>query len=133
MNTSIYQFVAFVLQASKAHNVTVDGGAKYSVPSGEFAIDESTFGAFLSDVPPSRDLTSYALTAISGADNFNDDETTIGDVFNLIVNNTREVTPTCRFPLFAHIYSSYLPVPNQVGTIWNLGYAQKEVFSEGMF
>lgn len=106
MNTLVYKFVAFVLQASKAHNVTVDGGAKYSVPSEEVAIDDPAFEAILNGDPSSRNLTSHALAAISGADNFNDDETTITDVFDLIVNNTREVTPTCKFTLFTHIYSS---------------------------
>ena len=105
MNGAIYDFVAFVLQASQAHNLTIDGGGKYNVPSKEITIDKSTFGS-------SPNLTSYALAAISGADDFNDDNTTIKDVFDIIVNNTREVTSTCELSLFTHIYSSHLPGPN---------------------
>jgi len=125
VNEVTYNFVASVLQTSQAHNVTIDGGDKYNVPSEEAIIDESIFG-------PGQSLTSHALEAISGADNFNDDNTTIREVFDSLVNNTREVTPTCEFSLFTHIYSSRLPSLNQVGSLWSLGYVQEEAFSEDM-
>ena len=98
MNSVIYEFVAFVLQSAQAHNITIDGGAKYNVPSERVTIDKAAFEAFLNEIGavPAKNMTSHALTAISGADNFNDDNTTIRDVFDIIVNNTREVTPTCK-------------------------------------
>lgn len=125
MNDVTYNLVASILQTSQAHNVTIDGGDKYNVPSEEVTIDESIFG-------PPQSLISHALEAISGADNFNDDNTTIREVFDSLVNNTREVTPTCESSLFTHIYSFHLPSPNQVGSLWSLGYVQEEAFSEDM-
>ena len=122
MNDVTYNFVASILQTSQAHNVTIDGGDKYNIPSEEVTIDESIFAP--------QSLISHALEAISGADNFNDDNTTIREVFDSLVNNTREVTPTCEFSLFTYIYSFHLPSPNQVGSLWSLGYVQEEAFSK---
>ena len=101
MNGLVYQIVALVLQASQAHNVTINGGHKYNIPSGNITINPSPFGA-----TSAPNLTSYSTAAISGADDFNDDNTTIRDLFDIIVNTTREVTPTCKFP----IVHSYLTV-----------------------
>lgn len=115
MNDVTYNLVAFILQTSQTHNVTIDGGDKYNVPAEQVTIDESVFGS-------TQSLATYGLTAISGADNFNDDNTTINEVFDSLVNNTRESTPTCEFSLFVHIYSFRLPSPNQVGSLWTLGY-----------
>ena len=132
VNGPIYEFVAFVLQASKAHNLTIDGGAKYNVPSEEVTIDKATLEPFLNWAggDSSQDLTSYTIAAISGADDFNDDNTTITDLFNSIVNNTREVSPTCKFSLFTcTIRSFHSPDLNQVGTIWDLGYVQEGALS----
>lgn len=92
MNSDIYTFVASILQIAQAHNVTVDRSARYNVPSG--TINASS----LSDAP-SPNLTSYTEAAIVGADDFNDGSTTITDVFDIIVNITRQVTPTCEFPI----------------------------------
>jgi len=106
VNGFIYRFAGFVLQTSQARNITIDGIHNYIVPSGDFTISESLLreiGAL-----PSPNLTSYTQSAISGADNFNDGDATIRDVFDMIVNNTREVTPTCKSrTVFAHIYSFY--------------------------
>ena len=104
MNGDIYQFVALLLQTAQAHNVTIDGSAKYNVPSVKPAIDKS----FLSeaDAAPPVTLVSYTSAAIAGADNFNDDDVTIEDVFDTIVNVTREVSPTCELSIIL----SYLPV-----------------------
>ena len=109
MNGPIYEYVAFILQASKAHNVTIDGGAKYNVPSGEVTIEKTIFGSFSNRTgdDSSQNLTSYALTAISGADDFDDDNTTIRDLFDIIVNNTREISPTCKFSSFTHLYVDF--------------------------
>jgi hypothetical protein len=102
--------VAFILQAPQAHYVTIDGG-KYNVPSGEITLDESIFGF-------PQNLTSYALEAVSGADDFNDDNTAIDEgMLNSLVNNTRDVAPTCEFSLFACVYW----FPNQVRMLWGLG------------
>jgi hypothetical protein len=92
-NGIIYQVVCLILQAAEAHNITVGGGSKYNVPSGNFTTN-------LPSVPTtSQNLTSYALAAIAGADNFNDDNVIVRDVFDIIVDVTREVTPTCEFPI----------------------------------
>jgi len=101
VNNFLYKFVGFVLQTSQAHNITIDGGDGYNIPSGNFTIDES----LLSEIGaiPSPTLTNYAEAAISGADDFNDGNTTIKDVFDTIVNNTRELTST-------------------FGTVWTIGY-----------
>lgn len=88
-NTYFYDFVGYVLQTAQAHNITIDGGAKYNVLPGNFTIIEGTGDA--------QNLASYALTAISGADDFSDDDTTVKDLFDAIVSTTREVTPTCKF------------------------------------
>ena len=97
ININVYQVVAYVLQTAQAYNVTIDGGVKYNIPSEQVTIDE-TFLSEAGTVAP-QNLTSYSATAISGADNFNDDDVTIKDVFDVIVNNTREITPTCKFPI----------------------------------
>jgi len=95
VNGFVYKFVGFILQTAQAHNVTIPGGQKYNVPSGNFTIDE----ALLSQIGaiPSPNLTSYTPQAIAGADDFNDGNTAIRDVFDMIVKNTQEVTPTCEF------------------------------------
>ena len=46
-------------------------------------------------ITSSPNLTSYTTAAIAGADNFNDNNATIRDAFDMIVNVTREVTPSC--------------------------------------
>jgi hypothetical protein len=88
VNGYVYEFVAFVLQASQAYNITIDGGDKYNVPSGTIVT------GMMGNAPPPG-LTSYTETAIIGADDFNDDDTTLSNVFDTIVNLTRQVTPTC--------------------------------------
>ena len=93
MNGDIYQFVGFILQTAQAHNITIDGGAKYNVPPGVITIDNSSLSG-----TSSQNLTSYTSAAIAGADDFNDNNATIRDGFDAIVNITREVTPTCEFP-----------------------------------
>jgi len=97
VNDQVYQIVAAVLQLAQDHNVTLSGGAKYSVPSGDFSVDKSLLRTIGAAVP--QNLTSYALAAISGADNFNDDSVVITNVFDVIVGNTRQVTPSCEFPV----------------------------------
>ena len=91
VNSFIYAFVATVLQTAQAHNVVVPGGRKYNVPSGNFTID-------LAGGDSTPTLTSYSQAAIAGADDFADCDVTVKDVFDVIVSNTREVTPTCEFP-----------------------------------
>ncbi|KAF9644793.1 alpha/beta-hydrolase [Thelephora ganbajun] len=101
VNSYVYDVVALALQASRAHNITVPGGHKYKVPSGNVTINRSFLS--LASVASSPNLTSYTSMAISGADDFNDDNTKIKDIFDIIVDTTREVTST-------------------FGTIWGLGY-----------
>jgi hypothetical protein len=78
--------VGLVLQASQAHNVSVPCGRKYNVPSEKITI-EDTGASF---------YPNYTEVAIAGADDFNDGSTTIRDIFDYIVEVTREVTPTCK-------------------------------------
>ena len=109
VNNDIYPLVALILQIAQAHNITIDGGAKYNVPS---TVDKSFLNGIGAAAP--ANLTSYSTTAISGADTLVDDSVTIKDVFDVIVNITREVTPTCEafiirshpFVLLTHSQSS---------------------------
>ena len=93
MNTYIYQTVALVLQIAQAHNVTIPGCQKYNVPSGNITDPSSSTQSSTSN------LTSYSAAAITGADDFADNQTTIKDLFDTIVYNTRKITPTCKFPI----------------------------------
>jgi hypothetical protein len=100
VNIDLYQTVALILQIAQAHNVTVPGGHQYNVPSGNITSPTSStqFGPAI----------SYSTEAIMGADNFNDDETTIKDLFDIIVQTTREVSPTCMFLIVcACVHSSH--------------------------
>lgn len=106
VNGEIYQFVAFVLQASQAHNITIDGGAKYNVPSGSIVIN----GMGKTSTP---NLTSYATAAIIGADDFNDDNTTLDGLFDIIVNTTRQVTPSCMFLVgLSSVFFFFIDLPS---------------------
>ena len=98
MNTYLYAYVALILQASQVHNITIPGGQEYNIPTGNITIPETG----RTSTPT---LTSYTRMAIAGADDFNDSGVMISDVFDMIVNDTREVTPTCKFS----VIDSYLP------------------------
>ena len=91
VNSLVYQFVGLVLQASQAHNIAIEGCAKYNVPSGNITLTGT-------GNPSSPTLTSYSLAAIIGADDFVDPNATMTDLFDTIVNVTRQVTPTCASP-----------------------------------
>jgi len=104
VNSDVYQFAAVVLQTSQAYDITIDGNHKYNVPSGNITIDQPSL-----DQSGATSLTSYAQAAIAGADDFNDDDTTIKDLFDIIVGITREVTPTCKIS----IIRSYHPLTEQ--------------------
>jgi hypothetical protein len=93
VNSYIYQVVGSALQAAHVHNLSVPCGDKYNTPSGNLTVDLPT------SIGPSSatGLTSYTTAAIAGADNFVDGDVTIKDVFDVIVNTTRCVTPTCVF------------------------------------
>jgi len=95
VNTDIYAFVALVLQASKALNITIPGCEKYNVPTGNITLTGS-------NSPPT--LVSYSPEAITGSDDFVDGDATIKDVFDVIVDITRDITPT-------------------FGAVWSLGYS----------
>ena len=90
VNNDIYPLVTLILQTAQAHNITIDGGAKYNVPS---TVDMT----FLNDIGAAApaNLTSYSMDAIIGADILVDDSVTVKNVFDVIVNITREVTPAC--------------------------------------
>jgi len=130
-NNEVYQLIGLIHQTALARNVTLDGSLKINVPSGEFTFDKSGLGKSGAALGP---LTSYSPAAIAGADNFNDDSATISDVFDSIVENTRDITPTCEFfPSSAHTHLHYQHVSNQVGTVWTIGYVQEQSFSEDAF
>ena len=93
MNTYVYQTAVLILQIAQAHNVTVPGGHKYNVPP------KNTTNSGPSTPPSASNLTSYSIAAIVGADDFRDNKTTIKDLFDTIVGNTRNITPTCMFPV----------------------------------
>ena len=97
VNGFLYEFVGLVLQASQAHNLPVPGGRKYNVPSEKITIVDITVTFY----------PNYTQAAIAGADDFYDDNTTIKDIFNVIVEITREVTPTCKYLLLTQVYSFY--------------------------
>ena len=97
VNNEIYQLVGLILQTAAAHNVTLGGDVGFDVPSERFALDKSRVGG--NGAAPGA-LKSYSTAAIAGADNFSDDGATISDVFDLIVENTRKVTPTCESSVF---------------------------------
>ena len=101
VNGDVYQLVGAILQAAEAHNITIDGGINYNVPSGNFTIHiPSETGTVTS-----QNLTSYTQVAIVGADDLDDDNVTVKDVFDVIVDITREVTPTCEFPVVrSHLF-----------------------------
>ena len=105
MNGDMYQLVVLILQAAKAHNITVGGGSQYNVPSGNFTFNPPSVPA------TSGSLTSYTQAAICGADNFNDDGVIVRDVFDTIVDVTREITPTCEFPIVRSHVFVYSPAP----------------------
>ena len=91
MNTYLYEVVALVLQSAQAHNITFPEGEKYNVPSEN--ITDPTPPAVPGTGPVSN-LTAYSMEAIAGADDFRDNQTTIKDIFDIIVQTTREITPT---------------------------------------
>ena len=94
MNTYVYDVVALVLQSAQAHNITVPGGDKYSVPPENIT---DSISSIVSDSGTVSNLTVYSITAIIGADDFRDNQKTIEEVFDIIVQTTREITPTCMF------------------------------------
>ena len=89
MNTDVYAFVGLALQLGQALGVTLPGAHKYNVPTGNLSLSSG-------DSTPT--LVSYSGEAISGADDFSDGSVTAKDIFDIIVSNTRDITPTCRFP-----------------------------------
>lgn len=82
--------MAFALQAAQTLNIPIPGGRKYNVPTVNITIS--------SEEPPTSP-SSYSQMAIAGADDFVDGDVTIKDVFDVIVSNTRELTPACKFSL----------------------------------
>jgi hypothetical protein len=107
VNGGIYQFVAFALQAAQARNLTIDGCAKYNIPSGNLSA-QNPFPTETDVIP--LNSTTYSPVAIFGADDFDDDNTTIKDVFDIIVKTTRQVIPSCKF-LSAGSYAIFVDTP----------------------
>jgi len=97
-NNDVAPLIALIHQTAQAHNVTLKTGLKINVPSGKVSFDRSR----LAKRAPGA-LTSYSSAAIAGADNFNDGSASVSNVFDTIVANTRQITPT-------------------FGTVWGTGY-----------
>ena len=93
VNGWLYQAVGFILQTARANNITVPCNRKYNVPSGNITVGPPPSPPL--GPPPIPGLTPYTMVAIPGADDFSDNKTTIKDIFDAIVDTTREVTPTC--------------------------------------
>ena len=74
MNSLLCEYAAFILQPSQAYNV----------PSESVTFDNAN-----TDYP---DRTPYSQMAISRADNFNDGNTTIRDVFDIVAKATPRVS-----------------------------------------
>ena len=125
MNSYIYPVVGSVLQAAHLHNITVPCGVKYNLPSGNFTINSLTP---IGDTSATG-LTSYTMAAIAGADDFVDSEMTIEDLFDIIVNTTRCVTPTCTFSVICPDLCGLLIPPRiKSGPSRTLGTCQRMYF-----
>ena len=83
----LYPTVVSILQIAQAHGVTVPGGRQYNVPS-----DNVTDPILKGYNTPESNLFSYSLVAIAGADDFGDSNTAINDIFDFIVETTRNVS-----------------------------------------
>jgi hypothetical protein len=113
VNGDVYQLVGTILQAAEAYNITLGGGIKYNVPSRNFTINiPSQTGTVTS-----QNLTSYTQVAIVGADDLDDGNVTVKDVFDVIVDTTREVTPTCELPI---VRSHLFILLTRPGSSWSL-------------
>lgn len=93
-NRALYPLVARLFQAAQAHNIPLsdDKDIVYHVPSGTVDFDASLMQSW----PPPGTLRSFAFDAIVGADNNNDDTVTMKDVFDVIINTTKTVSPSCK-------------------------------------
>ena len=92
MNGMFYSTAVYILQLAQTHNVAVPGGRRYNTPSENIANPISP-----NDISPPN-LNSYTGVAIPGADDVGDSKMTIRDIFDFIVDLTRDVSPTCEFP-----------------------------------
>jgi len=110
VNAELYQLALFLLRAAQAHNVTIPGGNEYNVPPGVSTIDKTLLSQ--NGAAPIPGLTSYSVVAISGADDFGDSNTKIKDVFDTIVETTRQITPTCESPIIRSYPSDSLIRPH---------------------
>ena len=110
-NSEFYPVAGFVLQTAQTHNVTIPGDHKYNVPSGNFTDQIQTL--FSQDgFASTSNLTSYSILAIAGADDFRDNNTETKLIFDDIIENTRDITPTCEFPTtrsYLFILIDYVP------------------------
>lgn len=86
--------MASLFQVAKAHNISLseDKSIVYQVPSEKVEFDPSLM--LPSDFHPGT-LKSFAFDAIIGADNNHDAAVTMKDVFDVIVDSTRTVSPSC--------------------------------------
>jgi len=92
-NETLYPFIAGIFQFAQAHNVSLsdDKSVVYHLPSQAIEFDPS----LMWDGPPPGSLRSFAFDAIIGADSRDDEGVTMKDVFDVIVNTTQNITPSC--------------------------------------
>ena len=63
MNTDIYAFVALVLQASQALNITIPGGKKYNIPTGGRFPEQANVNAW-SAISTTEKETEYIVSSL---------------------------------------------------------------------
>lgn len=90
-NEALYPLVTGLFQAAQAHNISVsdDKSVIYHVPSDTIEFDPSLMWA-------GSPLGSFAFDAIIGADNNNDAGVTVKNVFDVVVNTIRTISPWCK-------------------------------------
>lgn len=94
-NEALYPLVINLFQVAQAHNVPLsdDKSIVYHVPSETVEFDPYLMWPGL--YPPGT-LRSFVFDAVVGADNTNDTWVTMRDVFDVLVDTTRNISPTCK-------------------------------------
>jgi len=93
VNGALYPLLANLFQVAQKKEIPVsdDANIAYHIPSETVQFNASLMWAG----PPSGTLKSFAFDAIIGADNHNDTGVKMKDVFDVIVNTTRTISPSC--------------------------------------
>jgi pimeloyl-ACP methyl ester carboxylesterase len=103
-NGDVYDLIRDIHKIARANNVTLEGGPVINIPPETSNTGRSLLRRISGRAPGA--LVSYSSAAIAGADNFNDASATVSNVFDMIVENTRDITPTFG-TVWADGYTSY--------------------------